>query len=48
MSVQLFLYLLGTIGLVLEAVGVRLPRVSFGWLGLALIAFAALLLPHLD
>jgi hypothetical protein len=47
MTVQLFLYLLGTVGLVLEAVRVGLPRLSFGWLGLAVIAFAALVLPAL-
>lgn len=47
MTVQLLLYLLGTIGLALEAVGVRLPRLSFGWLGLTVLAFAALILPAL-
>jgi len=48
MTVALFLYLLGTIGLALEAVGVRPPRVSLGWLGLTLIAFAALILPEIS
>jgi hypothetical protein len=48
MSLQLFLYLLGAIGLLLEAVSVRAGRVSFGWAGLTLIAFAALILPQID
>ncbi|MBF9130426.1 hypothetical protein I0C86_15875 [Plantactinospora sp. S1510] len=48
MTPTLFLYILGTICLALEAVGVRVPRVSFGWIGLTLIAFAALILPEID
>jgi hypothetical protein len=47
MTLQLLLYILGTIGLGLEAARLALPRVSFGWLGLTLIAFAALILPVL-
>lgn len=47
MTLQLLLYILGTIGLVLEAAGLGLPRLSFGWLGLALIVFGALIYPAL-
>jgi hypothetical protein len=47
MTLQLLLYILGTIGLVLEAVRLGVPRCSFGWLGLALISFGALILPVL-
>lgn len=47
MTLQLLLYILGTIGLLLEAARVGLPRCSFGWLGLALIAFGALVYPAL-
>lgn len=45
MSIQLLLYLLGIVGLVLEAFGVRIGPMSPGWLGLTIIAIAALLLP---
>jgi hypothetical protein len=44
---EVVLYILGTIGLALEAFAVRVGRVSPGWLGLTLIAVAALLLPLL-
>jgi hypothetical protein len=47
-TLSLFLYILGTIALALEAIGVRAPRVSLGWLGLTLIAFTALILPEID
>lgn len=47
MSVQLFLYLLATILITLAAFGVTLPRVHFGWLGLAVWLFAAGILPAL-
>jgi hypothetical protein len=45
MSAALLIYIVATILLVLAAAGVSLPRVHFGWAGLALIAFAALILP---
>ena len=45
MSVELLLYLTGTILLGLAAAGVSLPRVHFGWAGLTLIAVGALILP---
>lgn len=45
MSVTLLLYLIATILLGLSAAGVSLPRVHFGWAGLAIIAIAALILP---
>lgn len=47
MTLQLLLYILGTIGLGLEAARLTPPRLLFGWLGLMLIAFAALILPAL-
>lgn len=47
MTAQLLLYLLGTIGLALEAAHVGLPRLSFGWSGLVLIAIGALIVPAL-
>lgn len=46
-GMTLVLYIIGIILLVLAAFGVNAGRVAFGWLGLAVIAFAALLLPHL-
>jgi hypothetical protein len=45
LSLQAVFYLLGTILLVLEAVGIRPPRVSLGWLGLACWLFAFGVLP---
>jgi len=44
---QLFLYMLAVILLVLAAAGVSLPRVHFGWLGLAVALFAGVILPTL-
>ena len=46
MSLQFLLYLTGTVLLFLAAFGVGW-RVSFGWLGLAIIALAAFILPGL-
>jgi hypothetical protein len=45
MSLQVFLYVLGAILLALAALGVNLPRVSLGWLGLAVVVFAFGVLP---
>lgn len=45
MTVTLLLYLIATILLGLATAGVHLPRVHFGWAGLTLIAFTALVLP---
>lgn len=47
MTLQLLLYILGTIGLALEAARVGLTRLSFGWLGLTLVAIGAFILPAL-
>ncbi len=47
MTLTLLLYVIAFILLVLAAFGVNPRRVSLGWLGLAIIAFAALLLPHI-
>lgn len=44
---ELVLYIIGIVLLLLAAFGVGFSRVSFGWLGLAIIAIAALLLPRL-
>lgn len=46
MTIQLLLYLVGTILLFLAAFGIGW-RVSFGWLGLAIISTAAFILPAL-
>ena len=46
MSLQFLLYLTGTVLLFLAAFGVGW-RVSFGWLGLAVISTAAFILPAL-
>lgn len=43
MSLSSLLVLLAVILLTLEAIGVRAPRASLGWLGLALWALAVLL-----
>jgi hypothetical protein len=43
----LILYGVAVTLLVLAAVGVNPPRISLGWLGLAIITFTAFLLPHL-
>jgi hypothetical protein len=48
MTLQLLLYLLGFVCLILAAVGVGVPRVSLGWLGLALWLFAAAILPAIQ
>ena len=48
MTVALFLYVLALVLLVLAAFGVSLPRLHFGWLGMALWLFAAAILPALD
>jgi hypothetical protein len=45
--VELVLYVVACVLLVLAAFGVGVGRVSLGWLGLAIIAVTALLLPHL-
>lgn len=45
LTLQLFLFLLAFVLLVLAAVGVNPPRVSLGWLGLAVWLFAAGILP---
>lgn len=45
--VAIVLIIAGVIGLTLEAFGVRPRLVSLGWLGLAVVAFAVELLPHL-
>ena len=47
MTVELFLYLLGVLGLALAAAGIS-RWVHFGWAGLALLAFTALILPALQ
>lgn len=47
MTVELLLYLIATILLALATFGVSLPRVHFGWAGLTIIAFTALVLPAL-
>jgi len=47
MTIELFLYVVAFVLLLLAAFGVGYRRVAFGWLGLAFIAFTALLLPHL-
>ena len=44
----LVLYVIALILLLLTAFGVAHPRVSFGWLALAIWLFVAALLPHLD
>jgi hypothetical protein len=44
---ELVLYVIACVLLLLAAFGVGFSRVSFGWLGLAIIALTALLLPHL-
>jgi hypothetical protein len=44
MSVSLLLYLIAFIFLLLAALGVAVPRVSVGWLGLALWLLAERLL----
>lgn len=46
MTLRLLLYLVGTILLFLAAFGISW-RVSFGWLGLAVISTAAFILPAL-
>jgi len=46
-TLQLFLYLLAVILVGLAAFGVTLPRVHFGWLGLAVALFAGVILPTL-
>ena len=45
---ELILYVIAFVLLLLAAFSVDFRRVAFGWLGLAIIAFTALLLPHLD
>lgn len=44
---ELVLYVVAFVLLLLAAFGVGFRSVSFGWLGLAIIAFTVLLLPHL-
>jgi hypothetical protein len=44
MSVSMLLYILAFVFLLLAALGVAVPRVSFGWLGLALWLLADKLL----
>lgn len=43
----LVLYIAGFVFLVLAAFGINFWRIATGWAGLAIIAFAALLLPHI-
>jgi hypothetical protein len=47
MTLSLLLYIIALILLLLAALGVNAPRISLGWLGLAVITFTAFLLPHL-
>jgi hypothetical protein len=47
MTISLLLYIIAVILLTLAALGVSPPRVSLGWLGLALWLFTYALLPHL-
>lgn len=42
----LVLYVIACVLLVLAAFNVGHPRISFGWLGLAIVTFTAFLLPH--
>ena len=44
----LILYIAAFLLLLAAAFGIGYRRVAFGWLGLAIIAFVALLLPHFD
>ena len=46
-AVALLLYVIAVILLALAAVAVGVPRVSLGWLGLALWCFTAAVLPAL-
>jgi hypothetical protein len=45
MTISLLLYIIALILLLLAAFGVNPPRVSLGWLGLALWLFTAAILP---
>jgi hypothetical protein len=45
MSVELLLYLVSFILLVLATLGLGLPRVAFGWAGLAVFVFTFGVLP---
>lgn len=47
MTIAVILLVLAFVLLLLAAFGVGAPRVSLGWLGLAIITFATLLLPHI-
>jgi hypothetical protein len=47
MTLILLLYIIALILLLLAALGVSPPRVSLGWLGLALWLFTAAVLPSL-
>lgn len=47
MTIALFLLIVGLILLLLAAFGINPPRVSLGWLGLALWLFAVGILPAL-
>jgi hypothetical protein len=44
-SVELLLYLIAFALLILATLGLGLPRVAFGWAGLAVLVFAAYVLP---
>lgn len=44
---SLLLYVVALVLLLLAAFGVSAPRVSLGWLGLALWLFTSALLPHI-
>ena len=45
MTLQGFLYILAVILLFLATFGINLPRVAFGWLGLAVALFTYAVLP---
>jgi len=47
MTVTLLLYVLALVCLLFAAFGVNPPRVSLGWLGMALWLFAMAILPAL-
>jgi hypothetical protein len=46
MMLALVLYVIAWVLLVLAAFNVGHPRMSFGWLGMAIWLFTAVLLPH--
>jgi len=46
MMLSLVLYVIACVLLVLAAFNVGHPKMSFGWFGLAIWLFTAMLLPH--